>query len=189
MLVMRSQLPSFHRDLDPHRRRASHHRCGPGASSIGIIDLLYYNNDTLSPSCRQSSVDYFHRTCCWYRRVCTVHSIDNFGRCRLLAMFLPWFGHWIGCLHGSQRGHNDHGEMAGPVGAVLQVSLQIGAIIAFFIQAGLLTVHSGGIYNWTNARTSFYFMRGGSVVWLILFLAWYREPGTRFMRLTGEQRW
>jgi len=113
MLVVSSQLPSFHRDLDPDRGRASQHPCGPGPSSIGIIDMLYYKVDTLSPSRRQTSVNYFHRTYCWYRRVCTVHSIDNLGRCRLLAMFLPGFCHWIGwhyCgLHESQRGHNDHG--------------------------------------------------------------------------------
>jgi len=50
------------------------------------------------------------------------------------------------------------------------------------MQAGLLTVHSNGIANWTNARTRSNRIRGWSVVWSILSLMWYREPGKRLMR-------
>jgi len=67
--------------------------------------------------------------------------------------------------------------MAGIAGAVLQVSLQIGTILAFSIQAGLLTVHPGGINAWTNVQISFYFMIGWGLVWLLIFLSFYREPG------------
>lgn len=67
-------------------------------------------------------------------------------------------------------------EMAGVAGAVLQVSLQVGSAVAFSIQAGLLTVNEGGIENFANVQVSFYFMIGWGIVWLVAFLAFFRQP-------------
>ena len=65
-------------------------------------------------------------------------------------------------------------EMTGVAGAVLQVALQVGSAIAMSIQAGLLTIEPGGIHNYTNVRTSWYFQLGWAIVWLIMFLVFYR---------------
>ena len=65
-------------------------------------------------------------------------------------------------------------EMAGVAGAVLQVSCQVGNAIALSIQAGLLTVQEGWIYNFNNVRASWLFELGWGVVWLIMFMVFYR---------------
>ncbi|TXT09246.1 hypothetical protein VHUM_02720 [Vanrija humicola] len=65
-------------------------------------------------------------------------------------------------------------EMAGVTGAVLQVSLQVGAAVAFAVQAGLLTLHPGGVSNVDNIHASFYFQIGWLLLTLIGFLATYR---------------
>lgn len=67
-------------------------------------------------------------------------------------------------------------EVSGVTGAVLQVGIQLGATIGFAIQAGLLTVNPGGLQNPENLRASFYFQLGWGALWLIGFLALYREP-------------
>jgi len=65
-------------------------------------------------------------------------------------------------------------EMAGVAGAVLQVALQVGSAVALSVQAGLLTVNEGWLYNFSNVRTSWLFELGWGVVWLIAFLIFYR---------------
>jgi len=65
-------------------------------------------------------------------------------------------------------------QMAGVAGAVLQVAAQIGMTIALSIQAGLLTVNEGWLYNFANVRISWSFELGWGVVWLIMFLVFYR---------------
>ena len=65
-------------------------------------------------------------------------------------------------------------DMAGVAGAVLQVSLQVGSAIAMSIQAGLLTIQEGNLYNWKNVQYSFYFEIGWGVLWLIGFVLFYR---------------
>lgn len=67
-------------------------------------------------------------------------------------------------------------EMAGVAGATLQVALQVGSAVALSIQAGLMTTNPGGLENFANPQASFYFVIGWGIVWLVGFLAWYRQP-------------
>lgn len=67
-------------------------------------------------------------------------------------------------------------EMSGVTGAILQVGLQLGGTIAFAVQAGMLTVNPGGLENPENLRASLYFQMGWAALWLIMFLAFYRNP-------------
>ena len=65
-------------------------------------------------------------------------------------------------------------EMAGVAGAVLQTSLQVGSAVALAVQSGLFTVNPGGLENFVNVQTSFYFELGWVLLWLIMFLVFYR---------------
>lgn len=67
-------------------------------------------------------------------------------------------------------------EMSGVAGAVLQVALQVGSAVALSIQAGLLTIEPGWIYNFNNVRASWLFQLGWGIVWLIGFVVFFR-PG------------
>jgi len=67
-------------------------------------------------------------------------------------------------------------EISGVAGALLQVCLQVGSAVALAVQAGLLTINPGGIENFQNPQASYYFMIGWCVIWLIGFVAWYRQP-------------
>jgi hypothetical protein len=67
-------------------------------------------------------------------------------------------------------------EMAGVAGAMLQVALQVGSAVALSIQAGLFTIHPGGLEDFRNPQISFYFVIGWGIVWLVGFLVWYRQP-------------
>jgi hypothetical protein len=65
-------------------------------------------------------------------------------------------------------------ESSGVAGAVLQVALQVGSAVALSIQAGLLTIEEGWIYNFKNVQASWYFQLGWGIVWLIGFVVFYR---------------
>lgn len=65
-------------------------------------------------------------------------------------------------------------DMAGVAGAVLQVSCQVGNAVALSVQAGLLTVNEGWLFNFSNVRASWYFELGWGVLWLVMFLVFYR---------------
>lgn len=67
---------------------------------------------------------------------------------------------------------------AGVAGAMLQVAFQIGSSVAFGIQSGLFTVNEGGIQNYLNVHASFYFQMGWTILWLIMFVIFYRQPKT-----------
>ncbi|ODN90701.1 hypothetical protein L198_06017 [Cryptococcus wingfieldii CBS 7118] len=67
-------------------------------------------------------------------------------------------------------------ESAGVAGAVIQVSVQLGNAIALGIQAGLFTVFPDGVYNFKNLQVSWWVELGWCGVWLIMFLAFYRNP-------------
>lgn len=67
-------------------------------------------------------------------------------------------------------------KTAGVAGAMLQVSFQIGSSVAFGVQSGLFTVNPGSIANYQNVHASFYFQLGWSILWLILFIVFYRQP-------------
>lgn len=65
-------------------------------------------------------------------------------------------------------------EMSGVAGAVLQVAFQVGSAVALSIQAGLLTINEGWIYNFKNVQASWYFQLGWGLLWLIAFVVFYR---------------
>jgi len=54
-------------------------------------------------------------------------------------------------------------EMSGVAGALVQVSYQIGVVIALSIQAGLLTIKPGSISNWGNVQASYWFQFGWAI--------------------------
>jgi hypothetical protein len=65
-------------------------------------------------------------------------------------------------------------QMSGVAGAMLQVSLQVGAVIGLSVQAGLLTRRPGLIANYENVQASFWFQFGWCLFNLIIFLAFFR---------------
>ena len=65
-------------------------------------------------------------------------------------------------------------EMAGVAGAILQVALQVGSVVSLSVQAGLWTIEPNGIYNFDNVLISWYFALGWGILWLIMFLVFYR---------------
>lgn len=65
-------------------------------------------------------------------------------------------------------------EIAGVAGSVLQVSLQVGSAVALSVQAGLLTIHPGSIYNLANVQASYYFQMGVTALLLIVFIVFYK---------------
>lgn len=67
-------------------------------------------------------------------------------------------------------------EMSGVAGALLQVSLQVGAVVALSVQAGLLTLKPGNFETWSNVQASFWFQFGWGIFNFIIFLAFFR-PG------------
>ena len=60
------------------------------------------------------------------------------------------------------------------LGAMLQTSWQTSNVLALSIQAGLLTIHPGGMSNWLNVQTSWYFELGWTALWLIGFVLLYK---------------
>ena len=67
-------------------------------------------------------------------------------------------------------------EMSGVAGAILQVALQVGAVISLSIQAGLLTLKPGAFQTWSNVEASFWFQFGWCMFNVLAFLAFFR-PG------------
>lgn len=65
-------------------------------------------------------------------------------------------------------------SQAGVVGAILQTAVQVGSAIALSIQAGLLTIHPGGINDFRNVAVSFYFMIAWGGLCLLGFWVFYR---------------
>lgn len=65
-------------------------------------------------------------------------------------------------------------EQSGVAGAMLQVSLQVGAVIGLSVQAGLLTIHEGTFVNYSNVQASFWFQFGWCLFNLVIFLAFFR---------------
>jgi hypothetical protein len=64
--------------------------------------------------------------------------------------------------------------MSGVAGALLQVSLQVGAVIGLSVQAGLLTIKPGSFTNYANVQASFWFQFGWCLFNLIVFLVFFR---------------
>ncbi|KAK4684076.1 hypothetical protein P7C73_g6131, partial [Tremellales sp. Uapishka_1] len=77
-------------------------------------------------------------------------------------------------------------KSAGVAGATMQTALQVGTCIGLSIQAGLETISPGGLDTFSNVRTSWFFMIGWGMVWLVLFLVSYRPKKTKeFMEKHG----
>ncbi|WVF71764.1 hypothetical protein IAT40_006572 [Kwoniella sp. CBS 6097] len=64
------------------------------------------------------------------------------------------------------------------VGAILQMSMQTSSVVALSIQAGLLSIHPGGIHNLRNVHASWYFEMGWTALWLVGFIVFYK-PSVR----------
>lgn len=67
-------------------------------------------------------------------------------------------------------------EISGVVGGMVQAAIQAGNVIALTVQAGLLTIHPGGVGDYRNVTASFAFMIGWGGACLIGFWVFYR-PG------------
>lgn len=67
-------------------------------------------------------------------------------------------------------------EMSGVAGALLQVALQVGAVVGLSVQAGLLTINEGSFENFANVQASFWFQFGWCLFNLIIFMVFFR-PG------------
>ncbi|ORY35678.1 major facilitator superfamily domain-containing protein [Naematelia encephala] len=65
---------------------------------------------------------------------------------------------------------------SGVAGALLQVALQMGAVIGLSVQAGMLTLNPGAFSNYANVQASFWFQFGWCLFNVILFLIFFR-PG------------
>ena len=65
-------------------------------------------------------------------------------------------------------------QMSGVAGALLQVALQVGAVVGLSVQAGLLTIHEGAFANFANVKASFWFQFGWTLVNLVAFLIFFR---------------
>lgn len=70
-------------------------------------------------------------------------------------------------------------EQAGVAGALLQAAIQAGNVVALTIQAGLLTIHPGGVADFRNVSASFYFMIGWGGACLVAFWVFFRQPPKR----------
>lgn len=66
-------------------------------------------------------------------------------------------------------------EQSGVAGAMFAVCSQLGNAVAFSVQAGLFTVHPGGVTNFGNVQASFWFQFGWEMLMAILTLAFYRD--------------
>ncbi|WVW86525.1 hypothetical protein I302_108574 [Kwoniella bestiolae CBS 10118] len=70
-------------------------------------------------------------------------------------------------------------ERTGILGAILQMSMQTSSVVALSIQAGLLSIHPGGIYDIRNVQASWYFEMGWTALWLAGFLIFYKPSAER----------
>ncbi|OCF32711.1 efflux protein EncT [Kwoniella heveanensis CBS 569] len=66
--------------------------------------------------------------------------------------------------------------MSGVAGAMLQVSLQVGAVLGLSVQAGLLTIKPGSLSNYANVQASFWFQFGWTALNALIIIVFFR-PG------------
>ena len=69
-------------------------------------------------------------------------------------------------------------QSSGVVGAVFSMSTQLLVVVALAIQAGMFSVHPGGISNRSNIQLSFYVELGWINLWLVGFVVFYRVRNT-----------
>ncbi|WVQ73654.1 hypothetical protein IAR50_003234 [Cryptococcus sp. DSM 104548] len=66
-------------------------------------------------------------------------------------------------------------DMSGVAGALVQVALQLGTVIGLSVQAGLLTLHPGGMENFSNVQASFWFVLGWALLNALVCAVCYRQ--------------
>ena len=79
-------------------------------------------------------------------------------------------------------------QSSGIVGAVYSMSTQISVVIALAIQAGMFSVHPGGILNRSNIQLSFYVELGWTVACLLGFMVFYWPGRTWATQTKAEQQ-
>ncbi|WVQ82158.1 hypothetical protein IAT38_004286 [Cryptococcus sp. DSM 104549] len=77
-------------------------------------------------------------------------------------------------------------RMSGVAGATFQVALQVGAVVGLAIQAGLLARSPGGIANFSNVQTSFWFQFGWCVLDAVMLAVLFR-PGKVPAKVEGGE--
>ncbi|OCF76458.1 efflux protein EncT [Kwoniella mangroviensis CBS 8886] len=82
--------------------------------------------------------------------------------------------------------------MSGVAGAMLQVSLQVGAVLGLSVQAGLLTLNEGSFVNYANVQASFWFQFGWSVFNMLIIVFFFRpgkaaEGSQQAAKIKGEK--
>lgn len=74
---------------------------------------------------------------------------------------------------------------------MLQVCLQLGAVIALSIQAGLLTIKPGAYTTWYNVQASFWFQAGwfflNAILIAIFFRPWQTAAAQKENAESGEK--
>jgi hypothetical protein len=65
-------------------------------------------------------------------------------------------------------------HQSGVAGAILQTATQMGNVVALAVQAGLLTVHPGGVNDFRNLRASWAFMITLGGLCILGFWTFYR---------------
>jgi hypothetical protein len=65
-------------------------------------------------------------------------------------------------------------QTSGVAGAMLQVCLQLGAVVGLSIQAGLFTVKPGNVENEVNVQISYWFEAGWCVLNFLLVVVLFR---------------
>jgi hypothetical protein len=79
-------------------------------------------------------------------------------------------------------------EASGVAGALLQVSLQLGAVLALSIQSGFLTRKPGSFRNYENVQASFWWQVGWCIFNLIIFLAFFKGGRDKQVGEANEAR-
>ena len=83
-------------------------------------------------------------------------------------------------------------EVSGVAGAMLQVCLQVGAVLGLSIQAGLLTLKPDNVVNEYNVQASFWFEVGWCFLIALLVLCLFRDkraaPGSETATRVQEEK-
>lgn len=82
-------------------------------------------------------------------------------------------------------------ETSGVAGAMLQVCLQVGAVLGLSIQAGLLTIQPNNVLNEYNVQASYWFEMGWCFLNAILVLIFFKRgkaaPGSEMEKKKIEE--
>lgn len=79
-------------------------------------------------------------------------------------------------------------EASGVAGALLQVALQIGAVIGLSVQAGLYSLVDGNLAEWRGTQYGFWFLLAWMALTGLLVLAFYRPQKSAEVLATVNSR-